>query len=236
MPNPIAPISHHWLDSSHISFGVVTGGLYGRKWKAEASVFNGREPDDQRWDFDFAPLDSSSGRVWFMPNEHWALQFSAGHLKEGEFRPSPPRVDVNRLTASATYQRVTDGRVRATTVAWGRNGENDPPVSHGTGDRHSTSAFAVETAADLSPIDTVFGRAEIAGKTPSELALSTDTAEVFTVGKLQGGYTRWLRDTHGLRVGVGGSAGVSIVPEALAPSYGGRIGGEFAVFLTVRPQ
>ena len=27
MLNPVAPISHHWLDSSHISFGVVTAGL-----------------------------------------------------------------------------------------------------------------------------------------------------------------------------------------------------------------
>ena len=43
MPNPVAPVGHHWLDSTHISFGVVTGGIYGKKWKAEASAFNGRE-------------------------------------------------------------------------------------------------------------------------------------------------------------------------------------------------
>src|SRR5579871_6043283 len=48
MPNPIAPISHHWLDSTHVSFGVVTAGVYGRRWKVEQSVFNGREPDDRR--------------------------------------------------------------------------------------------------------------------------------------------------------------------------------------------
>ena len=236
MPNPIAPISHHWVDSSHISFGVITGGVYGRKWKAEASVFNGREPDDQRWDFDFAPLDSYSGRLWFMPNPHWALQVSAGHLKEAEFRPTPPRVDVNRVTASATYQRVVTGRVWATTVAWGRNGENDAPVSHGTGDAHTTSAFTAETAVDVTAKDMVFGRGEIAGKTPSELALPTNTEEVFTLGKLQAGYTRWLHDTHAVRFGVGGSAGMSIVPEGLATFYGGRVGGEFAVFLTVRPH
>ena len=49
MPNLYAPITHHWLDSSHISFGVMTGGMYGRRWKAEASIFNGREPDDGRY-------------------------------------------------------------------------------------------------------------------------------------------------------------------------------------------
>src|SRR4029079_5514565 len=41
--NPVAPISHHWLDATHISFGVVTGGVAGPRWRAEASAFNGRE-------------------------------------------------------------------------------------------------------------------------------------------------------------------------------------------------
>ena len=46
LPNPIAPMTHHWFDSTHITFGVVTAGLYGRRWKMEGSVFNGREPDE----------------------------------------------------------------------------------------------------------------------------------------------------------------------------------------------
>jgi hypothetical protein len=48
MPNPLAPISHHWLDSTHITFGLVTAGVYANRGKAEASVFNGREPDEKR--------------------------------------------------------------------------------------------------------------------------------------------------------------------------------------------
>src|SRR5918996_5788551 len=67
MPNPLAPIGHHWLDSTHITFGVVTGAVYGARWKAETSIFNGREPDEGRKDFDFAALDSIAGRVWFSP-------------------------------------------------------------------------------------------------------------------------------------------------------------------------
>lgn len=46
--NPIAPMAHHWLDSTHITFGVVTAGISSERWKAEASVFNGREPDEER--------------------------------------------------------------------------------------------------------------------------------------------------------------------------------------------
>ena len=53
MPNPLAPITHHWFDATHIAYGVVTGGVYGNRWKAEASLFNGREPDENRTDFDF---------------------------------------------------------------------------------------------------------------------------------------------------------------------------------------
>ena len=32
--NPVAPVSHHWLDATHIAFGVVTLGAHTRRWKA----------------------------------------------------------------------------------------------------------------------------------------------------------------------------------------------------------
>ena len=39
-PGPLAPITHHWLDATHISFGVITAGVFSRKWKVEGSLFN----------------------------------------------------------------------------------------------------------------------------------------------------------------------------------------------------
>ena len=45
-------------------------------------MFNGREPDDHRADLDLAPLDSVSGRVWYLPTPQLALQISAAHLEE----------------------------------------------------------------------------------------------------------------------------------------------------------
>jgi hypothetical protein len=69
MPNPLAPITHHWFEATHITYGVVTGGLYGARWKAETSVFNGREPDEHRTDVAFAALDSWSGRLWLLPTK-----------------------------------------------------------------------------------------------------------------------------------------------------------------------
>ena len=106
MPNPVAPIGHHWLDATHITYGVVTAGIGGARWKAEASVFNGREPDEHRWDLDLAAMDSFAMRLWLAPSSAVALQVSAGHLREGEAEiGAETRIDVDRVTASATYHR-----------------------------------------------------------------------------------------------------------------------------------
>lgn len=226
MSNLMAPITHHWLDSTHVSFGVVTGALYGQRWKAESSVFNGREPDDRRYGFEFAPLDSYSGRFSLLPSSSWALQASAGHLKDAEQRPDGTRETVTRLTVSATYHRLVNNRLWATTFAWGQNRESGVP----------TSAFLAETSAETSPRDLWFGRLEVVGKTATDLSLPFPGAEVFTVGKADVGYTRWLAEGHGLKTGLGGSVGVGWVPAALTPFYGGRSPLEFTVFLALRPH
>src|SRR4028119_732495 len=67
MDSPEAPITHHWLDSTHISFGVVTAGIVLDRVKLEASRFNGREPDQHRWNIETGPLDSSAVRMPWNP-------------------------------------------------------------------------------------------------------------------------------------------------------------------------
>ena len=57
----LAPLGHHTFDSTHIAFGVVTAAVDHGRWMVEGSLFNGREPDENRWDFDFGRLDSVSG-------------------------------------------------------------------------------------------------------------------------------------------------------------------------------
>ena len=87
-------------------------------------MFNGREPDDERYDFDFGAIDSYSARVAFLPTPRWSLQVSAGHLEEAE-QHDAGRIDVDRVTASALHHRpLTGGERIATTVAWGRNFED----------------------------------------------------------------------------------------------------------------
>jgi hypothetical protein len=45
MDDPEAPLAHHWLDSTHVAWGVITTGYTFSNLKFEASAFNGREPD-----------------------------------------------------------------------------------------------------------------------------------------------------------------------------------------------
>jgi hypothetical protein len=226
LPNPLAPMTHHWFDSTHITYGVATGGVFTPKWKVEASVFNGREPDEHRTDFDLAAMDSWSGRVWFTPDSHWALQVSAGHLTEAEAgHAGAPRVDVNRVTASATFHRATlENTFWATTVGWGRNSEAD----------EGSNALLVESGLTFHERDALYGRFEWAQKSGHNLVVEPEH-DIFEVAKLQGGYTRYLAEWKGWTPGVGASISTGIVPEPLERVYGSRFNTGFGVYLTLRP-
>jgi hypothetical protein len=233
--NPMAPITHHWLDSSHIAFGLVTTGLYDKRWKAEASLFNGREPDEDRADVDLGALDSVAGRLTFMPSSRLALQVSAGHLHaaEAEFPPQP-RSDVDRATASATYHRVSsEGRVWATTLAYGVNAADEQIP--GDSVYLITHAVLLESSLTTRDRSTWFSRFEIVGKPGHDLHVHEDPARVFRVAKIQAGYVWDFNAWTGIVAGIGGTASLSIVPSALAPRYSGRVAPGFGLFVTVRP-
>jgi len=218
-PNPVAPISHHWLDATHIAFGVVTAGVSGQRWRVEASAFNGREPGESRGGFDLAPLDSVSARVTVRPHAGLALQVSAGRLESAEQEfAGGPRYDITRVTASALYGR---GRVAAT-LAWGANTER--------GQR--THAGLAEATVSLGG-GAVFGRAELNGKPSHSLHIHEQPGAILTVGKLQGGYMHDGPATHGFQMGLGASLSAAIVPPSIRPNYGG-VGLGLAVFVNIR--
>jgi hypothetical protein len=235
MSNPIAPITHHWLDSSHITFGLITAGLYDARWKAEVSVFNGREPDADRADFDWGPLDSLSGRLTFMPTPRWAFQVSAAHLHgaEAEFPPQP-RSNVERGTASATYHRVTATDTWATTLAYGVNAGRE--VTSADVVDLVTHAVLLESTFSIREQHTWFGRVEVVGKPGHDLHVHEAPVKVFGVGKVQGGYVWSFNAWRGIVSGIGATAAVSIVPSALASRYSGRLAPGFGVFVTIRPS
>jgi YHS domain-containing protein len=224
MPNPIAPVSHHWFDSTHVSFGVVTAGVYGDRWKAEGSAFNGREPDANRKDLDFGSLNSFSGRFWFLPTANVALQVSAGRLNEAEAAEGNGlRTNVDRVTATATVHRVRERSVWATTAGWGRNFELDI----------ATNAFLAETSFTLAERDAWFGRFEVSGKTAHDLGVTSRSDDLLTVSKLQGGYTRYVPIGR-FRAGLGVEGSLGFVPEQLKALYGRRANPGGGFFLTIR--
>ena len=207
--NPEAPISHHWLDSTHITYGVVTlGYVYGNA-KIEGSVFRGREPDESRYNIETGKLDSASVRVSYNPTRNWALQMSRGHIKSPE--ELHPDMDINRTTASAIYHRPFGNAIMQVTAAWGRNAPN-----HG----EATNTFLLESALRLSRTHTFFARAERADK--DELFLSTDALahERFRVGKLSVGYVRDFPRDGGYTFGLGGLVSRYSLPGELEPVYG----------------
>ena len=206
--NPEAPITHHWLDSTHVTEGVVTFGGVWRGWKLEGSSFRGREPDQYRWDIERPYLDSFSTRLSYNPTRDWALQVSYGHIVSPE--ELTPNVNVDRLTASASCNWSVAHAPAQTTFAFGQN--RDRPGG-------ALDAFLLESAIRVERTHTIFGRVE-----------RVDKDELFDSGPLQGAsfavneislgylydFARWKRSQWG--VGAVGTA--SPMPAALKPTYG----------------
>jgi len=119
LDNPEAPITHHWLDSTHITYGVVTAGVVLDTVKLGASTFRGREPDQYRFDIEAPKFDSYSARATWNPTSELSMQVSWGHLESPE--QLAPTVNENRLTASLSCTKpFGEGDLWATTLAWGR--------------------------------------------------------------------------------------------------------------------
>jgi hypothetical protein len=231
MDNPTAPIGHHWQDATHIAFGVLSAGLFSHTLKVEGSVFNGREPDQYRFNFDPITLDSYSGRVTFQPTPEWSFTAGYGFLKSPE--ALNPTGSMHRVTASALHGSTlgTDGQWAASAV-WGAN-------EHSTGQGMS-HAVLLEAEAVIDARNSVFSRAELAQKSAEELVLDTPqygfaAEQQFNVGALSLGYIRdFMRFGKGT-LGVGAMGTLNVVPSTLEPAYGSRMPLGALLFLRVRP-
>ncbi len=236
LANPVGPLTHHWLDATHVAFGLVTAGVHNQRWKAELSAFNGRAPDEGRVALDLGALDSVAGRVSYLPGDRLALQVSAARLRDAttEF-PSRAPDPVTRVTASAVYHvPLGPTGIWATTLAYGVNHARD--IVSGAVFETTTSAALLETSVTMSERHTWFGRAEVAAMPAHHLHAHEYARSVLTVGKVQVGYVRHRRATNGLVPGIGGTVSLSVLAPELAPRYDGRVAPGFAVFLSLRPS
>lgn len=213
---PDSPISHHWLDSTHIAFGVLTGGYARGGLKFELSSFTGREPDQHRYDIESPKFDSFSARLTWNPTANWSMQVSGGRLESPE--QLEPDVDVIRYTASAMHSADTAAGHWQTTLAWGRNIAQ--PGS-------TLDAWVLESAWRFRPRHTVLARAEWVEK--NELfaddghdpgAPHFHAEDVFDVGRLSLGYVHDLWQSRHRAFGLGVLGTLNIIPRELEPVYG----------------
>jgi len=219
LENPEAPISHHWFDATHISWGVITAGLNTDKWQVEASAFNGHEPDENRYSPDPISLNSASARVTYNPTRNLSLQTSYGYLNSPE--SLEPGVDQHRVTFSGIYNRpLKNGDNFALTALWGRN--------YRIGE--ASDAYLLEATLYHGPTS-VFARYENVDK--DELVGAP--AGSYRVNKLILGGVQNLASKSGLDYGIGAYAGVYSFPSSLDPFYG-KNPLTLGIFLRVRPS
>lgn len=223
--DPMAPLGHHWQDATHISFGVVTAGLFGKRWKAEASLFNGREPNEERWGFDELRLNSYSGRLTLNPNQRLSMTIGYG-LNEPEALHTEE--SVHRVTASALYgRRLGSTGQRSVAVVWGANRH--------TGSGGFTHAALVESEVILDARNTLFGRAELAQKSGEDLVLVPASERTFNVGAVSLGYIREVMLGLGTTTGLELRATLNLLPSRLEAHYGSRSPAGLVVFVRLRP-
>jgi hypothetical protein len=206
--NPEAPITHHWFDSNHITYGVATVGYTSSKVQLEGSIFTGREPDERRWNIEKPRFDSWSVRATWNPTPNWALQASTGRLKQPEFFIHPDE-DEQRTTASVHY--ANSSGLSAMLAFSAKNRQPGPTLS----------AWLAEANWDIDDHHSIFGRFENLKNDelfPDDLDPLHEVP--FRVSKFQAGYAYRLPLTGPLNLALGGTVSAFAKPDALDAAYG----------------
>jgi hypothetical protein len=214
---PGATLAHHQEDSTHISFGVLTSGLTYRKFKLEGSIFNGQEPDENRYNFEAHPWQSRSARLSFAPNRNWTTQVSYGFLKKPE--ALQPTTDMRRATASISYNRPFLRGWWATSLIWGRNHLSSP------GNTANQNAYTAESTVNFLDKNYLYTRLELVDR--DELLNDQQLAQLgfkvqpsFRIGAYTFGGDRDIWDTDKLSMAVGSDVTFYSKPAVLDTLYG----------------
>ena len=218
---PMAPLSHHLQDSTHTSFGVVTTGFVIDRVKIEASAFNGREPNEQRWSIQLAALDSWSGRAFVAPARNWTGQYSIGRLEHPEALEPGSQW---RQTASVEYNRPLQTGSWATSLVWGR--------VHKIATGVNLNSYLLESTVNFRQRNYAFTRLELVDK--DELFPQAPVISTYRIGAYTFGGVRDLISNHTWQMGLGGDLTLYSKPDSLNASYGNRPV-SFQVFLRFRP-
>lgn len=224
---PLAPLSHHLQDSTHTSFGVVTSGFTFdggnfKRIKLEACAFNGREPNEERWSIQPAPLDSYSSRVSLAPTANWTAQYSVGRLEHPEALEPGSQW---RQTASVEYNLPLPEGNWASSAIWGR--------VHKIATGASLNGYLLESTLNFLHRDYTFTRLELVDK--DELFPDAVPAPHYRIGAYTFGGERDLIQNSRGQLGLGADMTFYSKPAALNTAYGDNPV-SFQIFLRLRPQ
>jgi hypothetical protein len=218
---PLAPLSHHLQDSTHTSFGVVTTGFVIDRVKLEASAFNGREPNEERWSIQLAALDSWSGRAFVAPARNWTAQYSIGRLEHPEALEPGSQW---RQTASVEYNRPLEAGHWATSLIWGR--------VHKIATETNLNSYLLESTLNFQRRNYAFSRLELVDK--DELFPQAPVHPAYRIGAYTFGGVRDLIQDRAWKLGLGADVTVYSKPSALDVNYGSHPV-SFQIFLRIRP-
>jgi hypothetical protein len=218
---PLAPLSHHLQDSTHTSFGVVTTGFVIDRLKLEASAFNGREPNEQRWSIQLGELDSWSLRALVAPTRNWTAQYSMGRLEHPEALEPGSQW---RQTASVEYDRPIAAGNWATSLIWGR--------VHKIASDTNLNSYLLESTLNFQQRNYVFSRLELVDK--DELFPQALIHPAYRIGAYTFGGVRDLVQDRAWQLGLGADVTLYSKPATLDSSFG-NFPVSFQIFLRLRP-
>lgn len=222
--NPSAIISHHHQDATHITFGVATLGWMNRTFKIDGSIFTGREPDEDRYDFDRPRFDSYSLRAEYVPNKSITTQVSAGFLRSPE--PLEPDEDLLRVTASLIHVLpFGEGNFVSSGLIYGGNSHLDEEIQN---------AFVLESEWDWN-LGTTYGRMEAVQKTGEELGIPLLAEDTFWANGFTLGNSIRLFRRLNMQSSLGLQGTLNLPGEDLREYYG-DLPISFEVFLRISPD
>jgi hypothetical protein len=218
---PLAPLSHHLQDSTHTSFGVITTGFVIDRIKLEASAFNGREPNEQRWSVQLAALDSWSGRASVAPSRKWAAQYSIGRLEHPEALEPGSQW---RQMASVEYNRPLTRGNWATSMIWGRVHKIEPGTN--------LNSYLLESTLNFQTRNYAFSRLELVDK--DELFPAAPVHPAYRIGAYTFGGERDVVQNRAWQLGLGADVTFYSKPAVLDTAYGNSPV-SFQLFVRLRP-
>jgi hypothetical protein len=203
---------------------VATIGFRYKIAKLELSNFTGREPNEDRYNFDKPRFNSWSYRFSIIPTDNFAAQFSQAFIKSPE--ELEPEENITRTTASVLHSIILGEKTHLTSaLIWGANQQWDH--------RPEYSAL-LESNLQMNRT-AIYGRYEFIQKSGHELSIDQNNSEkLFPVNALTLGTSYNLLHALNTNFRIGIQVSAFFTPSELRGLYG-RLPLSVEIYIHVLP-